>query len=70
MGWFIDPSTGLHHPLVEQGVSGSWSLVSAPGPGTGDVGFGGVAAIPGGGLWAVGVTSNKGNFSTLIEHHC
>jgi len=33
-------------------------------------GFAGITAIPGGGLWAVGVTSNpQGNYETLIEYH-
>jgi hypothetical protein len=29
----------------------------------------GIAAVPGGGLWAVGVTSGNSNFSTLIMYH-
>ena len=51
-------------------MNGTWSLVASPSPGTGDSGFAGIAAIPGGGLWAVGVTSNNGNFLTLIAHNC
>ena len=34
-------------------------------------GLAGVAAIPGGGVWAVGITSNSaGNPRNLIEYHC
>jgi hypothetical protein len=69
VGWFIDPSTLVHHTLTEQGVGGVWSLVSSPNVGSGDNGLAGVAAIPGGGLWAVGVSSSKANFSTLILYH-
>jgi hypothetical protein len=67
-GWFIN-ANGTHQTLTEQGVGGSWSLVSSPNVGTGDNGLAGIAAIPGGGLWAVGVSSSKGNFSTLILWH-
>jgi hypothetical protein len=36
----------------------------------GDNGFSAVAAIPAGGLWAVGIQTNAaGNPATLIEHH-
>jgi hypothetical protein len=68
VGWYINAS-GTHQTLVEQGVRGAWSLVSSPNVGSGDNGLAGVAAIPGGGLWAVGVSSSKGNFSTLIMWH-
>ncbi len=48
-------------------------LVSTPSLGTGsDTGFAAIAAIPGGGMWAVGVTApgkGGGNYSTLIEFH-
>jgi hypothetical protein len=66
-GWDLASS---YQTLVEQGVNGTWSLVASPSPGPGDNGLAGIAAVPGGGLWAVGVTSGNGNFSTLIEHHC
>jgi len=70
VGWSIDPTSGNHLTLVEQGISGLWSLVSSPSPGTGDSGLAGIAAVPGGGLWAVGVTTRtNGNFETLILHH-
>jgi hypothetical protein len=71
VGWLINPSTGNHEPLILQGQNGVWSLVSNPmqPPGS-DSGFASVTAIPGGGLWAVGVTSNpQGNNSALIEYH-
>ena len=71
VGWDIDPSTGNHDPLILQGVNGVWSLVSSPSlPAGSDSGFSAVTAIPGGGLWAVGVTATtQGNYSTLIEFH-
>jgi hypothetical protein len=69
VGWAIDPSSLVHSTLVEQGVNGTWSVVSSPNGGTGDNGLAGVTAVPGGGLWAVGVTSSNGNFSTLIMYH-
>jgi hypothetical protein len=43
--------------------------VPSPNTGTGDNGLAGITAVPGGGLWAVGVSSSKGNFSTLIMYH-
>jgi hypothetical protein len=64
-GWFIDSE----QTLIEHGVSGHWSIDTTPDPGTGDNGFAGIAAVPGGGLWAVGVTANNGNLSTLIAYH-
>jgi hypothetical protein len=71
VGWYIDPSTDNHNPLVLQGISGVWSAVPNPSCQAGsDSGFSAITTIPGGGLWAVGVTSNsKGNYSTLIEFH-
>ena len=71
VGWDIDISTGNHDPLVLRGVNGTWSLVSTPSLAAGsDSGLAAITAIPGGGLWAVGVTgSAKGNYSTLIEYH-
>jgi hypothetical protein len=68
-GWAVTPSSLTHFPLTLQGVNGQWSVVASPDPGTGDTGLAGITAIPGGGLWAVGVTSNNGNFSTLIMYH-
>ena len=70
-GWAIDPATGNHNPLALQGVNGLWSLVPSPSFGVGsDSGFAAITAIPGGGLWAVGVTAtSKSSYSALIEHH-
>jgi hypothetical protein len=70
VGWSVDPSTLSHNSLIEHGVNGQWSIDTTPNPGTGDNGFAGITAIPGGGLWAVGVFSASGNTSTLIAHHC
>jgi Phosphoesterase family len=71
VGWDIVPKTGNHAPLLLHGVSGAWSIASSPRLAAGsDSGFGNITAIPGGGLWAVGVTSqSNGNYATLIEYH-
>jgi hypothetical protein len=73
VGWLIDPSSGNHMTLVEQGMSGTWSLVASPNPNptAGDNGLSSVTVVPnGGGLWAVGITPNSaGNPATLILHH-
>jgi hypothetical protein len=71
-GWYIVPSTGNHEPLLEHRVGGAWTLAPSPDLSAdgGDNGFAGLAAVPGGGLWAVGTrTNNAGNPATLIEHH-
>jgi hypothetical protein len=68
-GWYIDPSSLNHLSLIEHEVNGRWTTDTTPDPGTGDNGFAGITAVPGGGLWAVGVTSNNGNYSTLIAYH-
>lgn len=70
-GWSVDPSTGVYLTEVLHAVSGQWSVdTTAPNPGSGTNGFAGLAAVPGGGVWAVGVTSNKANNSALIAYHC
>ncbi|HKF24279.1 MAG TPA: alkaline phosphatase family protein [Candidatus Angelobacter sp.] len=71
VGWDINTTSGNHDPLILQGINGVWSLVSSPAFAAGsDSGFAAMTAIPGGGLWAVGVTaSSKSNYSTLIEFH-
>jgi hypothetical protein len=73
VGWDIDTSTGNHDPLILQGVNGVWSLASSPVLMAGsDSGFAAITAIPGGGMWAVGVTApakGGGSYSTLIEYH-
>jgi hypothetical protein len=70
VGWFRDPTSETHRTLVEHGVHGHWSLVASPNPSAEENGFAGVTAIPGGGLWAVGITTNaEGNPATLVEFH-
>lgn len=71
VGWYIDPNSGNHDPLILQRVNGSWSLVSSPSFKSGsDSGLAAICAIPGGGLWAVGVSAlPTGNYSTVIEYH-
>jgi hypothetical protein len=70
-GWYIDPKTGNHEPIIEQGLGVKWSIVPTPdlNADQGDNGLAGIAAIPGGGLWAVGLRTNEqGNPATLIEY--
>jgi len=70
VGWELNMATGNHSPLALEAVDGVWSLVSTPNLGNNDSGFADIRAIPGGGLWAVGVTTNaNGNYNTLIEWH-
>jgi len=69
-GWSVDPATGVYLGEILHRTGGTWSLDTAPSPGSGSNGYAGIGAIPGGGVWAVGVTSNKANNSTLIAHHC
>ncbi len=71
VGWDINTASGNHDPLVLQGVNGVFSLVPVPNPvNGGDGGFAAITTIPGGGMWAVGVTATgTSNFSTLIEFH-
>ena len=69
VGWDINTKTGNHDPLALTKRS-AWSLVPNPSLGGTDSGFAAIAAIPGGGLWAVGVTGNsQGNYATLIEYY-
>ncbi|WP_188316618.1 alkaline phosphatase family protein [Solihabitans fulvus] len=69
-GWSVDPNTGVYLSEVLHGVNGQWSIDTTPNPGNGSNGFAGVTAVPGDGVWAVGVTSNKANNSTFIAYHC
>ena len=69
-GWAVDPTSLNHNTLIEHEVNGQWSIATTPNPGSGDNGFGGIAAVPGGGVWAVGVVSGNANNATLIEHEC
>jgi len=71
VGWALDIAAGVHAPLILHGVQGVWSLVDSPSFPNLDSGLASITAVPGGGLWAVGVTSGGGssNFSTLIEFH-
>ena len=69
VGWNVDPADGRFVPLVERGAGNSWTVAPAAAPGTGDGGLAGVAAIPGGGVWAVGIRSENGAPETLVEYH-
>lgn len=69
-GWSVDPNTGVYLSEILHNTGGQWTIDSTPSPGGGTNGFAGISAVPGGGVWAAGVTSNKGNNSTLIAYHC
>ncbi len=69
-GWFADPSSGNYSSLIEHGTGGVWSIDTTPNPGTSSNGFASIAAIPCGGLWAVGNDASNGNNATLAAHHC
>jgi hypothetical protein len=71
VGWALDIAAGNHAPLILRGVNGTWSAVSNPSFPNQDSGLESIAAVPGGGLWAVGVTSSSNNshYQTLIEYH-
>jgi Phosphoesterase family len=68
-GWYIDSATGKHETLTEHGVGGQWSLTPSPNPGAGENGLAGIGAVPGGGVWAVGISEGNHAPSTLIEFH-
>jgi hypothetical protein len=70
VGWdIVNNASGNHAPLVVSNSGGVWSLVPSPSFAGSDSGFAAIAAVPGGGLWAVGVMGNSnGNYSTLIEY--
>ena len=69
-GWSVDPATGVYLSEILHGVNGQWTIDTTSNPGTGANGFAGIAGVPGGGVWAVGITSNKANNSTFIAYHC
>jgi hypothetical protein len=69
VGWAVNPSSLGHFTLALQGVNGRWSVVPTPNPGTGENGLAGITSIPGGGMWAVGITAGNGNAATLILYH-
>ena len=71
VGWALDITPSVHAPLILKGVHGEWSAVANPRFPNLDSGLESIAAVPGGGLWAVGVTSSAttGSYTTLIEYH-
>lgn len=71
VGWVLDINSGIHAPLILRRMDDNWSGVSNPSFPTLDSGLESVAAVPGGGLWAVGVTSadNNSHYKPLIEYH-
>ena len=71
-GWYLDPASGNDKTLMLKSVGGHWALVASPNPSNaGSNGFAGLAAVPGGGVWAVGVSSDlAGNAQNLIAYHC
>jgi hypothetical protein len=71
VGWALDIKAGVHAPIILRGVNGTWSAVANPSFPNLDSGLEAIAVVPGGGLWAVGVTSAKNNshYKPLIEYH-
>ncbi|HMD45419.1 MAG TPA: alkaline phosphatase family protein [Acidimicrobiales bacterium] len=70
VGWSIDPATGTHQTLIEERTGpGAWTLGPSPDRGTSDNGFSAVTTVPGGGMWAVGISGST-NPRTLIAYHC
>jgi hypothetical protein len=66
------PNVQNHVTMIQRFTNGHWTVVPTPNPGGagGDNGFGGIAATPGGPVWAVGAfkTSSSAN-QTLIERY-
>jgi hypothetical protein len=72
VGWAVyNAPNDIYLPLILHEQNGTWSVVHSPGFGPGSTsGLESIVAIPGGGLWAVGVTASAtGSFTTLIEYH-
>jgi hypothetical protein len=71
VGWHVvEGPENVHRTLIEHRVNGQWSLEASPNPSTEENGFSSITAIPGGGLWAAGITTNiAGNPATLIAFH-
>jgi hypothetical protein len=71
VGWALDITPSVHAPLILKGVHGEWSAVANPRFPNLDSGLEAITAVPGGGLWAVGVTTSAttGSYTTLIEYH-
>ena len=71
-GYFVNGKF-QQQTLIEHFDGNAWSVIPSPSLGSGtDSGFAAITAIPGGGLWAVGVTAptkGAGSYSTLIEFH-
>lgn len=63
--WSVVPSVD-----ADPGGNLLFGLHAVSDPGSGANGFADISAVPGGGLWAVGVTSNKANNSAFIAYHC
>jgi hypothetical protein len=72
VGWALyNAPNDLYRPLILHEQHGAWSIVRSPslGPGS-DSGLESIATIPGGGMWAVGVSASAtGSFTTLIEYY-
>lgn len=65
VGYTLDGS--VYKTLIEHWNGSSWSIVSSPSPGTGEVRLNDVAAAQGGDVWAVGTYTSGGVKRTLIE---
>jgi hypothetical protein len=69
VGTYID-NNGNNQTIIEQWNGTSWSIVSRPGPGSGNNILVGVAATSANNVWAVGGFDNGNGTKTLVEHFC
>jgi hypothetical protein len=60
------PGPTTSRTLIEHWNGSAWTLAASPSPGTSGATLNDVAAVPGGGNWAVGSAGSK----TLTEFHC
>jgi Phosphoesterase family len=69
VGTYVDPATDNNNALVLSSVNGGpWTIVGAPGPGSGSNIPGGITQIDGQ-FWLAGIYDNGGSELPLIEHH-
>jgi len=67
VGTYVDPVTDNNNILLLRGQGDTWTLATAPDPGSGSNLPGGLTAV-GGRLWMGGIYDNGGSELPLIEH--
>jgi len=67
VGTYVDPVTDNNSVLLLRGRGDTWTLATAPNPGSGSNLPGGLTAV-GGQLWMGGIYDNGGSELPLIEH--